>query len=129
MADLRRAGYSESRGNPMGYLPPARRTRWRSSRGRIPTSTRTSRACIKFSGGRIAQIVSLADNTARGQFQLEPQLITNLFDRNREKRRLIRFADIPPVLVNAITSAEDKRFFQHAGFDPIRHRQGRSMST
>ena len=64
--------------------------------------------------------MSLADNTSRGQFQLEPQLITNLFDRNREKRRLVHFVDIPPVLVNAITSAEDKRFFHHAGIDPIR---------
>ena len=26
----------------------------------------------------------------------------------------------PPVLVQAVTSAEDKRFFQHTGFDPIR---------
>jgi len=26
----------------------------------------------------------------------------------------------PPVLVHAVVSAEDKRFFQHSGFDPIR---------
>ena len=75
---------------------------------------------IKFANGRISQIVSLRDNTARGQYQLEPQLITNLFDRNREKRRLVKFADIPKVLVDAVTSAEDKRFFQHQGFDPLR---------
>ncbi|MCX6637261.1 MAG: PBP1A family penicillin-binding protein, partial [Acidobacteria bacterium] len=51
---------------------------------------------------------------------LEPELITNLFDRKREKRRIVRFADIPKVLVNAVISIEDKRFFQHAGFDPLR---------
>jgi penicillin-binding protein 1B len=75
---------------------------------------------IKFNGSRVARIVSLRDNTERTQYLLEPELITNLFDRNREKRRLVRFADIPKVLVNAIISAEDKRFFIHSGFDPIR---------
>ena len=68
----------------------------------------------------LADRFALRDNTDRAQYQLEPQLITNLFDRNREKRRLVRFADIPQVLINAVTSAEDKRFFQHPGFDPLR---------
>lgn len=36
---------------------------------------------------------------------------------NREKRRLVTFSEIPPVLVHAIVSAEDKHFFQHAGLD------------
>jgi len=62
----------------------------------------------------------LADNTERTEYTLEPELISNLFDKNREKRRLVRYEDIPPVLVHAVVSAEDKRFFQHSGFDPIR---------
>ena len=93
--------------------------RSRSSPGRIPISIRRP-ASIKFAGGRMSQIVSLRDNTERMQYMLEPQLITNLSDRNREKRRLVKFADIPKVLVDAVISAEDKRFFQHAGFDPLR---------
>ncbi|MGH9694419.1 MAG: transglycosylase domain-containing protein, partial [Bryobacteraceae bacterium] len=36
------------------------------------------------------------------------------------KRRLVKFHDIPPVVVHAVISAEDKRFFQHSGFDPVR---------
>ena len=32
----------------------------------------------------------------------------------------MKFGDIPQVLINAVTSAEDKRFFQHQGFDPFR---------
>ena len=51
---------------------------------------------------------------------MEPQLITNLSGASREKRRMVKFADIPMVLVQAVTSAEDKHFFQHAGFDPVR---------
>ena len=75
---------------------------------------------IKVARGKVTQIISLRDNTERTQYLLEPQLITNLFDRNREKRRIVEFDDIPPVLVNAIVSAEDKRFFNHSGFDPLR---------
>ena len=53
-------------------------------------------------------------------------LITTLSSRNKEgsdgegkneERLLVTFASIPPVLVNAIVSAEDKRFFQHSGLD------------
>lgn len=119
IADLRRAGYTESRSNPIGHFnlrPDALEV----FPGPDSYFDQNEPGVIKFRGDRISQIVSLADNTSRSQFQLEPQLITNLFDRNREKRRLVRFADLPPVLVHAVTSAEDKRFFQHAGFDPIR---------
>ncbi len=80
------------------------------------------------SGGRRHQIRRrqdlanrlLQDNTERPEYQLEPQLITNVSGASREKRRMVKFRDIPPVLVQAVTSIEDKRFFQHNGFDPIR---------
>ena len=118
-AKLRSCGYTESRSNPMGSF------QMRADGGIEiypgPKSYFDQEAgVIKFAGGRISQIISLRDNTSRGQYQLEPQLITNLFDRKREKRRLVKFADIPKVLVNAVTAAEDKRFFQHQGFDPLR---------
>jgi len=64
--------------------------------------------------------ITAEDGAPLAGYKLEPQLITNLFDRNREKRRLVKFADIPKVLIDAVTSAEDKRFFQHQGFDPLR---------
>jgi penicillin-binding protein 1B len=117
-AELRRSGYNESRGNPVGYY------HLRTNAIEIFPGTESyfdqEAGLIKFSGGRIAQIVSLTDNTPRSLYQLEPQLITNLAGPNREKRRFVKFADLPPVLVQAVTSAEDKRFFQHAGFDPVR---------
>ena len=75
---------------------------------------------VTIANGKVERIVSLQDNTERTRFSLEPELITNLFDRNREKRRIVKFEDIPPVLRNAVLSAEDKRFFQHVGLDPLR---------
>jgi penicillin-binding protein 1B len=77
-------------------------------------------AVVKFKNNKVAEVISLRDNTERTQYLIEPELITNLFDRSREKRRIVRFQDLPKMLVNAVVSAEDKRFFQHSGFDPLR---------
>ena len=118
VAQLRRSGYGDSRSNRMGWFQ-LRRDSLEVFPG--PDSYFDQEAgLIRFSGGRVSQIISLRDNTERVQYLLEPELITNLADRNREKRRLVRFADIPKMLVDAVISAEDKRFFQHAGFDPLR---------
>ncbi len=116
--DLRHSGYSESQKNRMGYytlkaneidIYPGPDSYFKRDEG-----------VVKFAAGKVSKIISLADNTDRTEYTLEPELISNLFDKNREKRRLIRYEDIPPVLVHAVVSAEDKRFFQHSGFDPIR---------
>ncbi len=119
IAQLKRSGYGESSGTRIGWyhLRPD---------GAIeifpgPDSYFDNEAgVIKFYGRRVAEIISLRDNTERMEYLLEPELITNLSDHNREKRRMVKFADIPKVLVDAVISAEDKRFFQHAGFDPLR---------
>jgi penicillin-binding protein 1B len=115
---LRRSGYGESKTNRMGWYHV------RPDAVEIfpgPDSYFDQEAgVVKLEEGRVTQIISLRDNSERTQYLLEPELITNLFDRKREKRRIVRFADIPKVLVNAVISAEDKRFFQHAGFDPLR---------
>jgi penicillin-binding protein 1B len=116
--DLRRSGYTESPNNRMGYftLKPDEIDVYPG-----PDSYfKRDEGVIKFAGRKVKQIISLADNTDRTEYTLEPELISNLFDKNREKRRMVKYQDIPPVLVHAVVSAEDKRFFQHSGFDPIR---------
>ncbi len=118
VAQLRRSGYSESNSSRMGWYHV------RAGALEIfpgPDSYFDQEpAVIKFTGERIGQIVSTQDNTERPQYRLEPEFVTNLSDRNREKRRLVKYEDIPKVLVNAVVSAEDKRFFSHSGFDPFR---------
>lgn len=116
VADLRRAGYSESRSNIHGWYQATADT----VQIFPGNDSRDSEAgVIRFANSKVSQIMSLSDHTQRTQFQLEPQLITNLYDRNREKRRLVRYEAIPPVLIHAVISVEDKRFFQHVGFDPV----------
>jgi penicillin-binding protein 1B len=75
---------------------------------------------INFAGGGVSSIKLLDNGDVVGSAEIEPELLTNLFDTNREKRRRIRFDDIPKVLEQALLSAEDKRFFEHPGFDFVR---------
>jgi penicillin-binding protein 1B len=75
---------------------------------------------VQFTGNTIRSIRPLGGGTASDSAEIEPELITNLFDSAREKRRAVRYDDLPPILVHAILSAEDKRFFEHGGFDFVR---------
>ena len=116
--DLRRSGYTESRGNPVGYYQIHS-----NSIEIFPQADSyfdQEPGLIRFAKGKISEIVSLQDNTARNQYQLEPQLIQAISGPAREKRRMVKFHDIPKIMVDAVTSIEDKRFFQHLGFDPVR---------
>jgi penicillin-binding protein 1B len=80
----------------------------------------TNELAVQFNGRTIKTIRSLSGGPDLGTAEIEPVLITNLFDSAREKRRAVRYEDLPPMLVQAILSAEDKRFFEHPGFDFIR---------
>ncbi|MGA8220621.1 MAG: PBP1A family penicillin-binding protein [Candidatus Acidiferrales bacterium] len=75
---------------------------------------------VDFTGPAISRISQLTNGLPRDAAEIEPELITNLFDSSREKRRVIRFDDLPGYLVNAVLAAEDKRFFEHGGLDVIR---------
>jgi penicillin-binding protein 1B len=75
---------------------------------------------VRYEDDKISSIIDLTDNTPRTEYTLDPQLLSSLYDKNREKRRLVHYDEIPPILVHAVISVEDKRFFQHSGFDPFR---------
>ncbi len=84
------------------------------------SETESEPAVLKMKDGKIVSIIALSDNSSRPEYALEPAVLSTMFDENRNKRRLVKFQDIPPVLVHAVISIEDKRFFSHSGFDPIR---------
>ncbi len=58
-------------------------------------------------------------------YDLEPQLVTGMFDaRERSKRRLLTYPEIPALVRNAIVSVEDRRFFEHGGINYVRLMEG-----
>jgi len=52
--------------------------------------------------------------------ELEPELISGIFQGSWEQRRLVRLAQIPPAFIDAILAAEDHRFYAHHGLDLVR---------
>ncbi len=74
-----------------------------------------SDALLDFSKGHINSITSLSDNSQLASYNLEPEVITTLFDESRSKRRLVRYQDLPKTVVDAVVSAEDHSFFSHHG--------------
>jgi penicillin-binding protein 1B len=75
---------------------------------------------VQFGERGVRAIRPLGGGESEQTAQIEPELISNLFDEAREKRRPVRYDDLPADLLHAILSAEDKRFFDHGGFDFIR---------
>ncbi|MBB5055577.1 penicillin-binding protein 1B [Granulicella aggregans] len=80
----------------------------------------TDGATIATEDGVVTSIT--AENGASLQgYKLEPQLITALSeDKGRVKRRLVKYDEIPPRMVEAVTSIEDRRFFEHGGVNYLR---------
>ncbi len=115
---LRNAGYSDSRHNRIGHFL-VKDNSLEIYPGGMSYFSREP-AVLYFDDKQVTRIVSLSDNNPQTVYELEPELITNLFDKERLKRRLLAYENIPDVLVNAVLAIEDHRFFDHAGFDPIR---------
>ena len=89
--------------------------------------------------GRLRRITSRG--TELSAYELEPQLVTALFDaEQRSKRQVVKYNEIPPVMVQAVLAIEDRRFFEHSGVnfgrtleavweDVIRQRRAQGGST
>jgi penicillin-binding protein 1B len=110
-SELNLAGYRQDSSGRPGT--------WRSSDGQnialVPfEGSSEPRVSISINQGVIASIRTPAGQV--GHFDLGNPLLTTL-NASREKRRLVKFSQIPPDLVHAIISAEDKHFFQHGGLD------------
>jgi penicillin-binding protein 1B len=140
-ARLRESGYVEdARTNPMGWFHLRPNAIEIFPGPHSYAGSNSEPGVLRFEDGKISSIIALSDNTSRTEYTLEPELLSSMYDKNREKRRLVKYDDIPPVLVQALISAEDKRFFQHSGLDPVRivkavvvdvreHRQAEGAST
>jgi penicillin-binding protein 1B len=113
---LRRAGYTEGNvsdvwsgsfttGDNFIEIHPARVQ---------PASPAIVRVVINAQG-RVAELTG--DNTTLDSFTLEPEVLTNDLSSKNGQRVQLTYHDLPPALVHAILSIEDRRFFEHRGLD------------
>ncbi|HEX3819382.1 MAG TPA: PBP1A family penicillin-binding protein [Candidatus Sulfotelmatobacter sp.] len=96
-------------------------------------------ARINIEDGQISHISSRG--TELSAYELEPQLVTALFDaEQRSKREIVKYNEIPPIMVQAVLAIEDRRFFEHGGVnfgrtleavweDVLRQRRAQGGST
>ena len=119
-SSLRRAGYNNSQNNDaMGSFQLR-------DEGSIlikpgPQSYMSSDGATILTSGGVVQSITAENGAALAAYKLEPQLITALSeDKNRTKRRMVTYKEIPPRMVEAVTAIEDRRFFQHGGINYAR---------
>jgi penicillin-binding protein 1B len=76
-------------------------------------------ATIQVEDGTVSSITG--QGGALAAYELEPEMVTSLFDaEQRSKRQLVKYEDIPKVMVNAVLAIEDRRFFEHGGVNFVR---------
>jgi penicillin-binding protein 1B len=71
---------------------------------------------VAFGGdGRVTELTG--DRVSVSNFVLEPEVLTNDSVTKNGQRAPLTYQQIPPVLLHAILSIEDRRFFSHPGLD------------
>ena len=106
---LQRAGYSELdvSGIPGRYVLHGNEIEIRPSSESYFGAK--NRLVVDFSGSQIQKIRSMDNGGALDSADVEPELLTSLFDSSREKRRAISYNDIPKILRDAVLSVEDRK--------------------
>jgi penicillin-binding protein 1B len=136
--ELQRAGYSEDGNSQLGS--------YRLVKGGIEVKPGAQSyhspepATIRIQDGVVASISGRSG--ALEAYELEPQMVTALDVEQRAKRQLVKYDQIPKVMIDAVLAIEDRRFFQHSGvnfvrmaeaawvdFMHVRHEQGGSTLT
>ncbi|MGH7888377.1 MAG: transglycosylase domain-containing protein, partial [Candidatus Binatia bacterium] len=74
---------------------------------------------IALQGNVIAKIENMSDGKEQYFVELEPELITGLYERIWQERKVVKLAEVPPLVVKTILALEDERFYHHFGVDPI----------
>jgi penicillin-binding protein 1B len=116
--DLRRAGYSDQDGeSKLGSFHVVKGGIEITPGDESYHSPEPAR--IDIEEGQISRITSRGNELSA--YELEPQLVTALFDaEQRSKRQVVKYNDIPPVMVQAVLAIEDRRFFEHSGVNFVR---------
>ena len=113
---LQRSGYLENGNSPIGG--------YRLLSGGIevrpgPQSYHSPEvATIRIQDGQVSSITSKTGEL--GAYELEPQIVTAFDVEQRAKRQVVKYDQIPKMMVDAVLAIEDRRFFQHSGVNFVR---------
>jgi penicillin-binding protein 1B len=115
-SDLRAAGYNN---NPQLGTFELRGTTIVIKPG--PQSFHNTDGATVTSEDGVVTAITADNGAALKGYELEPQMITALSeDKNRTKRRIVTYDEIPPRMVQAVIAIEDRRFFEHGGINYLR---------
>jgi penicillin-binding protein 1B len=70
---------------------------------------------VRFAGNQISELAG--DGATLDSYTLEPEILTTDASMKASQRTALAYRDIPPLLMQAILSIEDRRFFEHRGVD------------
>ncbi|MEN8131549.1 MAG: penicillin-binding protein 1B [Pseudomonadota bacterium] len=72
---------------------------------------------LVFRERRVSGIYDKNSGEDLGLLRLEPVAIASIYPRHHEDRMLVQLADVPPLLVAALLTVEDRNFYGHNGLD------------
>jgi penicillin-binding protein 1B len=118
--ELNQAGYS-----PVGQSHPSKIGTYALTENSIhiqpgPQSYHAPDGATVYTAKGTVKAIKADDGEQLSAYELEPQLITGLSDKDRGKRRLVTYDELPKYLVPAVTSIEDRRYFEHGAVDYVR---------
>ncbi len=68
--------------------------------------------------GRVDRILGTSPGETLDSYELEPELLTALFQgQDRTKRQILTYNDLPKVMVDSVLAIEDRKFFEHGGIN------------
>ena len=74
-------------------------------------------ATIRIHDGQVESIAGNSGSQLQA-YELEPEMITSLSEGDqRSKRQVVKYNDIPKVLIDAVLAIEDRKFFEHNGIN------------
>jgi penicillin-binding protein 1B len=84
-------------------------------------------AKLTFAGGRVKAVTDPSGESVPALI-LEPELLGSVFSAELEDRTIIRLADAPRALVDAVLVTEDRDFYRHGGIS-VRRLFGAAVAT
>ncbi|MGD8876094.1 MAG: penicillin-binding protein 1B, partial [Gammaproteobacteria bacterium] len=74
---------------------------------------------VSFSGNRISALTDAGSGRPANLARLDPVLVGSFYPAHNEDRVLLKLADVPVSLTDALIAVEDRGFYRHHGVAPL----------